>query len=172
MLMIGKLGRSVDQLAYYEQQVAHGIEDYFCGRGEAPGRWIGGGCGGIGLAGQVDRAGFIRAMAGCHPRTGERLRPDQSRTKLAAFDLTFSAPKSVSVLFAIADEHTSAALVQAHERSVDAALTYVEREACFTRRGHNGMLRVPGRGSSPPPIATASRAPVTPSCTPTWWSPT
>lgn len=51
MLTIGKLGRSPDQLAYYEQQVAHGIEDYFFGRGEAPGRWIGRGCGGVGLSG-------------------------------------------------------------------------------------------------------------------------
>lgn len=116
MLTIGKLGRSADQLAYYEQQVARGIEDYFSGRGEAPGRWMGHGCGGIGLSGQIDRAAFMRAMAGCDPRTGERLRPDQSRTKLAAFDLTFSAPKSVSVLFAIADEQASAALVEAHER--------------------------------------------------------
>jgi hypothetical protein len=43
VLTIGKLGASVDQLAYYEQQVAQGIEDYFSGRGEAPGRWMGGG---------------------------------------------------------------------------------------------------------------------------------
>jgi hypothetical protein len=43
MLTIGKLGASPDQLAYYEQRVAQGLEDYFSGRGEAPGRWIGGG---------------------------------------------------------------------------------------------------------------------------------
>lgn len=41
MLTIGKLGNSVDQLGYYEQQVAQGLEDYFSGRGEAPGRWVG-----------------------------------------------------------------------------------------------------------------------------------
>jgi conjugative relaxase-like TrwC/TraI family protein len=144
VLTIGKLGRSADQLGYYEQQVAQGIEDYFFGRGETPGRWIGRGCGG--LSGQVDRAGFMRAMAGCDPRTGQQLRPDQSRTKLAAFDLTFSAPKSVSVLSAIADEHTSAALVEAHELAVRAALGYVEREACFTRRGRNGVRRLRGDG--------------------------
>jgi hypothetical protein len=38
----------------------------------------------------------VRAI--CHPRTGERLKPEHGRTKVAAFDLTFSAPKSVSVL--------------------------------------------------------------------------
>jgi conjugative relaxase-like TrwC/TraI family protein len=146
MLTIGKLGASDDQLAYYEQQVAQGLEDYFSGRGEAPGRWIGGGCGGLGLRGEVDRAGFMRAMHGCDPRTREGLRPPRSRTKVAAFDLTFSAPKSVSVLFAITDENVSAALLEAHERAVDAAFAYVEREACFTRRGHDGIRRVRGEG--------------------------
>jgi hypothetical protein len=61
VLTIGKLGASDDQLAYYEQQVAQGLEDHFSGRGEAPGRWIGGGCGGIGVRGEVDRVGFMRA---------------------------------------------------------------------------------------------------------------
>ena len=146
MLTIGKLGASVDQLAYYEQQVAQGLEDYFSGRGEAPGRWIGGGCSGIGLRGQVDRDGFMRAMHGCDPRTGEGLRPPRSRTKVAAFDLTFSAPKSVSVLFATADQNVSGALLEAHERAVEAAFAYVERVACFTRRGHNGERRICGDG--------------------------
>jgi conjugative relaxase-like TrwC/TraI family protein len=146
VLTIGKLSASVDQLGYYEQQVAQGMEDYFSGRGEAPGRWLGGGCGGLGVSGQVDRDVFMRAMDGCDPGTGERLRPEHGRTKVAAFDLTFSAPKSVSVLFAIADEETSGALLEAHERSVHAAFAYVEREACFTRRGQNGIRRVRGEG--------------------------
>jgi len=146
VLTIGKLGISPDQLEYYERQVAQGMEDYFSGRGEAPGRWVGGGCGGIGLSGQVDRDGFMRAMAGCDPSTGLPLRAPHARTKVAAFDLTFSAPKSVSVLFAVADEETSASLLEAHERAVEAAFAYVEREACFTRRGHNGERRVRGDG--------------------------
>jgi hypothetical protein len=41
MLTIGKLGASRKQLTYYEQQVASGIEDYYAGRGEAPGEWRG-----------------------------------------------------------------------------------------------------------------------------------
>jgi conjugative relaxase-like TrwC/TraI family protein len=146
VLTIGKLGASPGQLAYYEQQIAHGLEDYLSGRGEAPGRWIGGGCGGIGVAGQVDRDVFMLVMAGCDPETGTPLRPPRSRTKVAAFDLTFSAPKSVSVLFAIADDEIGGALSEAHERAVEAAFGYVEREACFTRRGHAGALRVRGEG--------------------------
>ncbi|HTX09849.1 MAG TPA: MobF family relaxase, partial [Solirubrobacteraceae bacterium] len=146
MLTIGKLGASPDQLAYYEQQVADGLEDYFSGRGEAPGRWIGRWATAVGASGRVDRDAFMRAMEGCDPRTGERLKPEHGRTKVAAFDLTFSAPKSVSVLFAIADESVSAALLAAHENAVEEAFAWIEREACFTRRGRNGVFRVRGDG--------------------------
>jgi conjugative relaxase-like TrwC/TraI family protein len=100
----------------------------------------------VDAAGDVDHAGFMRAMAGCDPRTGEQLKPPHGRARVAAFDLTFSAPKSVSVLFAIADECTSAALLAAHAVAISAALDYVEREACFTRRGHDGVERIRGDG--------------------------
>jgi len=112
------------------------MDDYFSGRGEAPAAPAAAG-GENGVSGRVDRDAFVRAMEGFDPRTGERLRPEHGRTKVAAFDLTFSAPKSVSVLFAIADQQTSAALMEAHQVAVDAAFAYVEREACFTRRGRN-----------------------------------
>jgi conjugative relaxase-like TrwC/TraI family protein len=66
------------------------------------------------------------------------------RSKVAAFDLTFSAPKSVSVLFAIGEPALAGALVAAHESAVDAALGYLEREACRVRRG--GVRREVGDG--------------------------
>jgi hypothetical protein len=39
VLSIGKL--AVEQSRYYERQVAQGRDDYYSGRGEAPGRWAG-----------------------------------------------------------------------------------------------------------------------------------
>jgi conjugative relaxase-like TrwC/TraI family protein len=60
--------------------------------------------------------------------------------------LTFSAPKSVSVLFAVAEGETSAALLAAHEAAVGAALGYLEREACVTRRGQDGTERLHAEG--------------------------
>ena len=65
---------------------------------------------------------------------------------MAAFDLTFSAPKSVSVLFAIGEPALARALVEAHESAVDAALGYLEREACRVRRGRGGVRREAGEG--------------------------
>ena len=148
MLTIGKLGASRKQLAYYEQQVAGGAEDYYTGRGEAPGRWRGSGIQALGLeAGRdVERGAFMALMHGRHPGDESVLRRMSACSTVAALDLTFSAPKSLSVLFAVADEEVSSAVLAAHEAALDEALAYLEREACFTRRGHAGRMRVRGEG--------------------------
>ena len=101
VLSIGKL--TVEQSRYYERQVAQGRDDYYSGRGEAPGRWAGRAGEMLRLGGEVDEDGFVALMEGRHPGTGERLKRVGGRSKVAAFDLTFSAPKSVSVLFAVGD---------------------------------------------------------------------
>ncbi len=85
-------------------------------------------------------------MDGRDPSTGERLKRVGGRSKVAAFDLTFSAPKSVSVLFAIGEPALAGALVEAHESAVDAALGYLEREACRVRRGRGGVRHEAGEG--------------------------
>ena len=64
----------------------------------------------------------------------------------AGFDLTFSAPKSVSVLFGVGDDEMRAAIQDAHDQAVREALGYVEREAGVTRRGAGGAAAIAGRG--------------------------
>ena len=144
MLSIGKL--TVEQSRYYERQVAQGHDDYYSGRGESPGRWTGAGTESLQIGGRVDDDGFMALMDGRDPGTGERLKRVGGRSKVAAFDLTFSAPKSVSVLFAIGEAALAGALVEAHEEAVDAALGYLEREACRVRRGRGGVERQVGEG--------------------------
>jgi conjugative relaxase-like TrwC/TraI family protein len=144
VLSIGKL--TVEQSRYYERQVAQGRDDYYSGRGESPGRWTGAGTESLQLGGRVDDDGFMALMDGRDPTTGERLRRVGGRSKVAAFDLTFSAPKSVSVLFAIGEPGLAGALVEAHESAVSAALGYLEREACRVRRGRGGVRREVGEG--------------------------
>ena len=144
MLSIGKL--TVEQSRYYERQVAQGRDDYYSGRGESPGRWTGSGAEALRLGGRVVDDGFMALMEGRDPGTGERLKRVGGRSKVSAFDLTFSAPKSVSVLFAIGEPALAGALVDAHESAVDAALGYLEREACRVRRGRGGVQREVGKG--------------------------
>ena len=73
MLSIGKI--AVGQHRYYEQQVARGADDYYTGRGEVPGEWLGAGAQALGLAGRVSGAEFNALVAGMDPRDpGVRLR--------------------------------------------------------------------------------------------------
>lgn len=66
--------------------------------------------------------------------------------KCPRFDLTYSAPKSVSLLYALGDPATVTAVIDAHDRAVDAAVAYLERWACQVRRGHAGAVLEPGSG--------------------------
>ena len=57
--------------------------------------------------------------------------------RVPGFDLTFSVPKSVSVVYALGDPLVQTAVVEACEAAVGEALSWLEREACFVRRGTN-----------------------------------
>ncbi|WP_407343381.1 MobF family relaxase [Pengzhenrongella phosphoraccumulans] len=58
-----------------------------------------------------------------------------TRRAVAGFDLTFSVPKSVSVLWGLADAGTQAMLVEAHHAAVEQVLGFFEREVAATRVG-------------------------------------
>ena len=148
VLTIGKLGAGQER--YYLEQVADGAEDYYAGEGEAPGEWKGDAAHELGISGDVG-ADQLRAMlTGRDPGTDQpliaSLGSNRSQGPVPGFDLTFSAPKSVSLTWALASPETQAAVLEAHQRSIDAALGYLQREACWARRGHGGATFVPGNG--------------------------
>ncbi|MFF2633489.1 MobF family relaxase [Microbacterium sp. NPDC058021] len=66
--------------------------------------------------------------------------PTQSvrRRAVAGYDFTFSLPKSASVLWAIAEPDTQAAIANAHHRAIDDVLAFMERELAATRAGEAG----------------------------------
>ncbi|MDP9336717.1 MAG: relaxase domain-containing protein [Actinomycetota bacterium] len=143
MLSLGKLGAG--QQSYYLEGVARGVEDYYSGRGEMPGRWVGAGAETLGLDGPVDGDDLRAALEGRDPITGVplgRVRSDH----VPGFDLTFRAPKSVSVLFGVGGFEVSAGVRAAHDTAVDAALGYLQRAACWSRRGTDGVEQVGGDG--------------------------
>jgi conjugative relaxase-like TrwC/TraI family protein len=144
MLSIGKL--VVGQQRYYEQQVAQGRDDYYSGRGEAPGEWTGAGARALGLESRVSAEQFNALIAGSDPRDPSARLRDGPDPKVAALDLTFSAPKSVSVLFAVGGEEVAGELVAAHEAAVRAAVEWIEDTAVLVRRGPQGHIRLPGEG--------------------------
>jgi conjugative relaxase-like TrwC/TraI family protein len=65
------------------------------------------------------------------------------------FDLTFAAPKSVSLLRALGSDVSEKAVLAAHQRGIDAAMTYLHDHAGYTRvhnpvTGMKDLARLPG----------------------------
>ncbi len=94
----------------------------------------------MGLAGaEVDALGLERLIGhGTDPRDGHGLgrsySPDNDDV-VAGFGLTFSPPKSVSVLWGTGGEQLRTAVVAAYERAVASTLDFLQDHAAFTRRG-------------------------------------
>jgi len=143
VLSVSKLGAG--QEGYYLDSVAQGVEDYYLGHGETPGRWMGSASALLGLDREVDAPDLRAVLEGRSPGDGTRL-IQARKDRAPGFDLTFSAPKSVSVLFGLGDPDTVRAVRAAHDRSVDAALGWLEREACISRRGVDGVEHIAGDG--------------------------
>ena len=130
----------VGQEAYQLSGIAESLGDYYTGAGEAAGVWAGRGSERLGLTGDVDADDLRAVLAGLAPGTGgltpngETLRVLRSR--VPGFDLTFKAPKSVSVLYAVSDDpRVQGAIVEAGDFAVREALGWLEREAIKVRRG-------------------------------------
>src|SRR5450755_2372599 len=77
------------------------------------------------------------------------LEENRRRTPIAVsgFDLTFTVPKSVSVLWALADPATQTRIANAHRDAVNTCLQLIEAHALFTRVGSQGVAQVPVRGA-------------------------
>ena len=125
--MLGVHGVGREKADYYLTDLARELPV------SGPGRWAGTAAGGLGLAGTVDPDGFRRLLEGRHPLTGVGL--GSGRTTVAAFDLTFSAPKSASVLFALGGADVAHAVVTAHAEAVDGSLSYLEQHGLTSTRG-------------------------------------
>ena len=120
---------------YAQRHLEH--SDYYDEHRRVQGEWHGRGAELLGLRGSVTHEQFEAIREGSHPETGEFLRPrhsadrtnsdgsEQSKAR-SLYDLTFSAPKSVSVQALVgADER----LVTAHDKAVREALAEAESHA-------------------------------------------
>ena len=95
--------------------------------------WSGRAAQGLGLRGAIDPEHLRAVLGGRHPTSGHRLRSE--RATVLGFDLTFSAPKSVSVVFALGGEEAARHVVTAHREGVQGALRYIESHALSAQRG-------------------------------------
>jgi len=135
----GDAGASV---AYYVDQVSHDRHDYYAGHGEAPGVWHGAFAEHLGLSGNVAADDFRAVLEGHDPSTGEPLKQRANR-RVAAWDVTFSPPKSISALWALAPDDTRGQVREAQAAAVD-AVGYLTAHACVARLGRDGVDRQDG----------------------------
>ena len=134
---------------YYADQVEHGACEYFLGIGEAPGRWYGRGLEQLGLdVGEVVERRELEAMFGraLHPAGHVQLGRGWRADGVTGYDLTFSAPKSVSALWALGEGAVPSAVRRAHTAAVKAALDYLDGHAAFSRIGRDGHTQVGSDG--------------------------
>ncbi|HWG73395.1 MAG TPA: MobF family relaxase, partial [Acidimicrobiales bacterium] len=140
MLSVGVVGAG--GVSYYFESVSSGVDDYYLAA--EPGTWYGTGAEGLGLAGTIDGADLHAVLEGRHPTTGA---PLGRAGKVAGFDLTFSAPKSVSVLAELGPPDVRTAVLAAHHAAVAGAVALLEEHALRGRRGHGGVSQVATAGA-------------------------
>ncbi|HEX6255464.1 MAG TPA: MobF family relaxase [Euzebyales bacterium] len=130
-------------MTYYVEQVARDRHDYYAGHGEAPGMWRGAFADHLGLSGQVAAEDFRAVLEGVDPATGTPLKARANR-RMAAWDVTFSPPKSISALWALAPDDARGQVREAQAAAVDAAVGYLTAHACVVRLGRDGVDRQDG----------------------------
>lgn len=137
---------------------------YYMKAGTPQGVWLGQGLSGINRTTE-DKVTESDAKAifdhATHPDTGAPLgRPHgqptvvqtaqgqkETRHAVVGFDLTFSVPKSVSVLWALSPRSVQDQILQTHHQAVNATLQWLEANVIHTRAGRNGVAHLGTRGA-------------------------
>jgi conjugative relaxase-like TrwC/TraI family protein len=112
---------------------------------QAPGRWLANEETldrlGITAGGPVDGADFIALMEGRHPGTGRWLRREGAGGgRGGGIDVTFSAPKSVSAVWALGDPWQRERIEAAHGRAVEQTILYMRERVPLVRRRYGGEV--------------------------------
>lgn len=121
---------------YYLKQA-----EYYLGGREPAGRWISRtGDFGVVNGAEVSRAQFERLHAGLDDN-GQLLLSNTGDVKkqIAGYDLTLSAPKSVSIIYALAEPAFRKRIEAAQQHAAEATIRLLDGHAAFGRRGKNGL---------------------------------
>ncbi len=125
---------------YYADQA----DDYYSRDGSAA-TWQGEGARRLGAVGEIDPARFKAMLQGDFGRSvTANLSIRKDAKARAALDLTFGAPKSITLQALIGGDER---LILANDKAVAAALTYVEQHLTMGRRKENGKSRVEHTGN-------------------------
>ncbi len=152
MLSIGALSSAAQGASYYERDGYYAKDDPEHRDASA---WFGKGAEALGLSGPVDAETFKAILEGKVPdgsgtELGRRGK-DGEITHRPGRDLTFSAPKSVSIAALVGGDER---IVGAHDRAVKATLAWVEKNAVRTRMQDPETGRMVRAGDQKAVVAT------------------
>ena len=145
--MVATLAQAASAAYYLESQRSFRHPNEYYTAGEEPdGVWFNPkGLFGLADGGKVDSSDFHRLYNGFAPNTGGKLTQNAgSERRSAGLDMTFSADKSVSALWAVADPELRAEIERAHNDAARVALEEtVVRHCAYTRiRNRDGDIEV------------------------------
>ena len=145
--MVATLAQAASAAYYLESQRSFRHPNEYYTAGEEPdGVWFNpNGLFGLVDGGEVDSSDFHRLYNGFAPDSGGKLtRNAGSERRSAGLDMTFSADKSVSALWAIADPELRSKIEDAHNDAARVALEEtVLRHCAYTRiRNRDGEIEV------------------------------
>ena len=128
--------------------------DYYTHPGNRPGVWMGKGCEQMGVtAGETASKRQVKLLVNMlrNPSTGKPLNnQSQSRNinsnSVSGFDLTFSMPKSVNVLWAAGDEETRRRIMECYYESIDRTMDWWQDNIAMTRVGRGGLAQMKVKG--------------------------
>ena len=117
-------------------------DDYYLKGGEPPGYWLGDGASLLGLAGRVEEKPCKHLLAGLSPDGQDFLVQGAGGVRhQPGWDLSFSCPKSVTVIWCQGNPEIRKAVQEAQAEAVRAAVDYLQDAAACTRRGKGGRER-------------------------------
>ncbi|WP_145515918.1 conjugative transfer relaxase/helicase TraI [Yersinia aleksiciae] len=120
-------------MSFSQVRSSGGAADYYTNKdnyyvlGSMDERWFGEGAQAMGLNGPIDKVTFTAVLEGKLPDGSDLTRMSGKENKhRAGYDLTFSAPKSVSMMILLGGDKR---LVEAHNRAVEGAMREIEKMA-------------------------------------------
>ncbi len=138
MLSINALGNG--QGEYYLQLAR---EDYYLNGAEPPGYWLGSGAESLGMKGVIDHDQYRRLYEGFDANGRPLVQNAGNSERQPGWDLTFTVPKEVSVVWAMSSADRREIIERAHAAAVAAGIQYLEDEFAFSRRGKGGQTVEP-----------------------------
>lgn len=130
MLSIGVVRSSMAAASYFAK------DNYYTQHEQGPSHWFGAGAEKLGLEGEVAAGRFKALLEGrIDAQTLLGRGTGEQRQHLHGWDLTFSAPKSVSLAALVGGDER---LIVAHDAAVREALGWLQEPALMTRTGAHG----------------------------------